>query len=324
MTLLIVGGAGYIGSIVNKRLAQNGYQTIVLDNLLAGHRDAVVAGELIVGDFGNRSDLRALFSRYPIEAVIHLGALTSVGESVTHPALYYENNVCKTLVLLEEMVDHDVLRLVFSSSAAVYGSPESVPVREEDRKEPINPYGRTKWIIEQMLSDFDHAYALRSCSLRYFNAAGGDPEGEIPDERTHPANLIPIVMRSILGGHPVVSIFGTDYETPDGSCIRDYIHVWDLATAHLLALEKLISRGYTCAYNLGNGTGFSVRQVVDSIARVTGQEIRVEEVARRAGDPARLIANADRAREELGWQPQYPELDTIVAHSWQAICASVR
>jgi len=317
--ILIVGGAGYIGSMVNKVLARAGYKTFVLDSLVTGHADNVVAGELIVEDLGNRDALRTLLRTHPIDAVIHLGARTSVGESMLSPARYYNSNIGKTIILLEEVIARKIPHFLFSSSAAIYGAPKSVPIDEEHPKQPINPYGRTKWMVEQILRDFSDAYGLGCCSLRYFNAAGGDPEGEVLDRREQPVNVIPIILRSILAGSREAPIFGTDYDTPDGTCIRDYIHIYDLAVAHLLALEKLMDDSAADAYNLGNGSGFSVREVVDTIAEVTGIPLGVKEEPRRPGDPPRLVADSTKARRELGWDPKYSQLEQIVEDSWKAI-----
>jgi UDP-glucose 4-epimerase len=316
--ILIVGGAGYIGSMVNQLLHQRGYQTVVLDNLSTGHPGTVSSGELVIGDLGDRSLVRKLLRSYQIDGVIHFAASISVGESVVAPAKYYENNVCKTVALLDELIAHEIKRVVFSSSAAVYGIPTTVQVAEEAPKNPINPYGRTKWMVEQVLQDYALPYQLRSCSLRYFNAAGGDPDGKIRDERKVVQNLIPIALRSLLTGNPL-PIFGTDYETPDGTAIRDYIHIYDLAEAHLLALESLFAGGVAAsAYNLGVGRGYSVREVVAAIEEVTGRRLNLVERERRPGDPPALIADPSKAERELHWRAARSDIQTIVLDAWRA------
>lgn len=315
--ILVVGGAGFIGSHVNKMLHQAGYQTVVLDNLSRGQRSACVRGTFVEGDMGHPGTLDQIFSSFSFEAVMLFAAFIDVGESIYHPGLYYENNVVKVLPLLQAMVRHKVPRLIFSSSAAVYGLPMQSKIDEQHPTHPINPYGETKLMVEKMLYHFDRAHGLKSCSLRYFNAAGGDPEGEIKDQKRS-SNLIPLALRSLLTQQPI-KIFGTDYPTPDGTCIRDYVHISDLGTAHICALEKLLAHEDSSIYNLGNGEGFTVRQVLHAIEKVTHRKLPILDSDRRPGDPPVLVADATKALKELGWQPQYSELESMVAHAWQAI-----
>lgn len=315
--LLVIGGCGYIGSHMVKCLANAGHDVTVLDDLSAGFRDAMLAGALVEGDFGNRELLDSLFERNAFDGVLHFASLIQVGESVIDPAKYYRNNVARTLTLLEAMKDHRVGPLIFSSTAAVFGEPEYIPIDEAHRCQPINPYGMSKRMVEHMLADFDRAYGLRSVALRYFNAAGADPEARIGERHEPETHLVPLAVQAALGRHSALKVFGRDYDTRDGTCIRDYIHVDDLADAHLLALEYLWQGGASAAFNLGNGEGFSVQEVLDSVARVSGTAVPFENAPRRAGDPARLVADARRAREVLGWRPRHAELDTIVRHAWQ-------
>jgi UDP-glucose 4-epimerase len=316
-TILVVGGAGYIGSHMVKMLLGRGYGVMTLDNLSTGHRDAVLGGEFILGDLADRALLDKLFSERGIDGVMHFASFIQVGESVQNPARYYENNVVNTLNLLDAMVAHDVKRFIFSSSAAVYGEPIRVPIDETHPKNPINPYGRSKWMVEQMLADYDRAYGLKSVSLRYFNAAGADPEGRLGERHQPETHLIPLVLQAASGRRESVQVYGRDYDTPDGTCIRDYVHVTDLCEAHLLALDRLLQGGASAAFNLGNGNGFSVQQVIDTACEATGKAIPVKDAPRREGDPARLVADAALARKELGWNPRYDELETIVRHAWQ-------
>ena len=316
-TILVVGGAGYIGSHMVKMLLGRGYGVTTLDNLSTGHRDAVLGGEFVLGDLADRALLDKLFSERKIDGVMHFASFIQVGESVQNPARYYENNVVNTLNLMDAMVAHDVKRFIFSSSAAVYGEPIRVPIDEAHPKNPINPYGRSKWMVEQMLADYDRAYALKSVSLRYFNAAGADPEGQLGERHQPETHLIPLVLQAASGRRESVQVFGRDYDTPDGTCIRDYVHVTDLCEAHLLALDRLLQGGASAVFNLGNGNGFSVQQVIDTACKATGKDIQVKDAPRREGDPARLVADATLARKELGWNPRYDELETIVRHAWQ-------
>lgn len=317
MKVLVVGGAGYIGSHMVKRLGQLGCTVTTLDNLSSGHADAVLAGELVVGDIADTALLHSLFERGRFDAVMHFASFIQVGESVQHPAKYYENNVTNTLNLLNAMKAFGVLRFIFSSTAATFGEPQYSPIDEAHPQRPINPYGRTKLMVEQALADYDTAYGLKSVCLRYFNAAGADPEGQLGERHDPETHLIPLVLQAASGRRPNISVFGTDYDTPDGTCIRDYIHIADLCEAHWLALQSLVAGQGSQAYNLGNGNGFSVQEVIDAAGRVTGRPIPVQYGARRAGDPARLVADARNARQKLGWQPQFPDLETIIGHAWQ-------
>lgn len=321
--VLVTGGAGFIGSQVNKMLLDAGYQTVVLDNLSRGFQEMVKKGTFVQGDLNDKESLKLLFKRYPIDSVMHFAAFTSVGESVQKPALYYQNNVANTLNLLEAMVEAGVKKLVFSSSAAVYGIPQKMPLAEDHPCNPINPYGETKWMVEKILKDFDRAYGLKFCALRYFNAAGGDPDGVLKQLKTDSSNLIPIILTCLnqIPQKPV-TIFGTDYPTPDGTCIRDYIHVWDLGAAHIAALENLQKGESSNIYNLGNGSGYSVREVLTAAEKVTGLKIKVIEGDRRPGDPPVLIADSSRAQKELNWKPIYPFLDKIIEHAWKAVVIS--
>ncbi|KIA76961.1 UDP-glucose 4-epimerase [Parachlamydia acanthamoebae] len=318
-TVLVVGGAGFIGSHVNKMLHQAGYHTIVLDNLSTGTQLPVTRGTFLKGDLADRACLDFIFSSYPIDAVMHFAALIDVGESMHSPALYYRNNVANTLNLLEAMHKHQIPIFIFSSSAAIFGTPQTTFINEEHPCLPINPYGETKWIVEKMLRDFELAYGLKSTCLRYFNAAGGDPDGEIKNFKKKETNLIPLVLRSLKKPEGFISIFGTDYPTPDGTCIRDYIHVSDIGEAHILAMQQLFNGAPSDAYNLGNGQGFSVRQVIEKAETVTGFNVRVVEADRRPGDPAILVANADKAAQKLGWVPRYPDLEIMIEHAWLAL-----
>jgi UDP-glucose 4-epimerase len=314
-TVMVVGGAGYIGSHMVKLLLQENYRVVTLDDLSTGHRDAVVGGTFVEGSTGDHALLDRIFREHPIDAVFHFAAMSQVGESVKIPARYYLNNVANSLVLLDAMVRHGVGKLVFSSTAAVYGNPRRTPITEEQEPVPINPYGRSKWVVESLLGDYSRAHGLNSVSLRYFNAAGADPEGKLGERHEPETHLIPLVLRAALKG-TTINVFGRDYPTPDGTCIRDYIHVGDLCQAHLRALEYLRSGGEGGAFNLGNGRGFSVQEVIDAARLVTNNPIRIVDAERREGDPAILVADSSRATEVLGWQPEFPELETIIAHAW--------
>ena len=316
-SVLVVGGAGYIGSHMVKALLDDGYETTVFDNLSAGHRDAILGGHFVQGDLADQQALEALFVAGRFDAVMNFAGSIQVGESVRKPGLYYRNNVANALNLLEAMVRHDVPHLVFSSTAAIFGEPAYVPIDEAHPAQPLNPYGRGKLMVEQMLADFDGAHGLKSACLRYFNAAGADPAGRIGERHEPETHLIPIALDVALGKRRELSIYGDDYDTPDGTCIRDYIHVDDLCQAHLRALETLHKTGRSLAVNLGNGQGFSVRQVVDTVRSVTGHAIPLRIEPRRPGDPARLIADSRQARQQLGWVARYPELREIVRHAWQ-------
>ncbi|MGD9109226.1 MAG: UDP-glucose 4-epimerase GalE [Gammaproteobacteria bacterium] len=315
--ILVVGGAGYIGSHMVDILRKHNYSVVVLDNLSTGYREAVLDAEFVEGDLADRKLLKQLFNQHQFAVVMHFAACTQVGESVTNPAKYYHNNVCNTLNLLDEMLSAGVKYFIFSSSAAVYGNPEYSPIDIAHPKNPINPYGKTKLMVEQILDDYDYAYGLKSVCLRYFNAAGVEPSlriGEYHDPETH---LIPLVLQAASGRSDNVRIFGKDYDTRDGTCIRDYIHVVDLCDAHLLALANLLKDSVSKKYNLGNSNGFSVQEVVDTAKRITGRSFVVIDAPRRAGDPAVLVADATLAKQELNWQPKYADLATIIEHAWR-------
>ncbi|MGG1573015.1 UDP-glucose 4-epimerase GalE [Fictibacillus sp. NRS-1165] len=317
MAILVTGGAGYIGSHTVLYLLEKGEEVIVFDNLQKGHRKAVMKDvPFYEGDLHDSSLLDTVFSEHNIEAAIHFAANSLVGESVKDPISYYRNNVSGSLNLVDRMVKNGVKKIVFSSTAAVYGEPENVPIQESDRTQPTNPYGETKLAIERLLHWADQAYGLKSVALRYFNAAGADPKGRIGEDHTPESHLIPIILEAALGKRPHVSVFGEDYATEDGTCVRDYIHVMDLADAHYRALEKLKSTNESSVYNLGNGKGFSVKQVIGTCRSVTGRTIEAVASPRRAGDPAILIASFQKARDELGWIPKYPNLNQIVEHAW--------
>ena len=318
--ILVVGGAGYIGSHTVKQLMAAGHDVVVLDNLVYGHKDIVDSAlkvELIEGDIGDRPLLDKIFSIHNIDAVMHFAAYAYVGESVTAPAKYYQNNVVATLSLLDAMVAANIKNFVFSSTCASYGVPQTIPIPEDHPQNPINPYGATKLMVERILQDYGPAYGLNSIIFRYFNAAGADPEGMLGEDHNPETHLIPLTLQAALGLRENIAIFGTDYPTEDGTCIRDYIHVCDLADAHILGVEHLLKGGESDIFNLGNGLGFSVKQVIESARRVTGKEIIAIEQDRRAGDPPALIGSADKARTKLGWNPQYADIDAIMTHAWQ-------
>ena len=317
--ILVTGGAGYIGSHAVKALEERGFQTIVLDSLVYGHRDLIetnLKAKLVAGDINDRAFLDRLFSTTKIDAVMHFAAFAYVGESVTDPAKYYRNNVVGTLTLLDAMREHGVTNFVFSSTCATYGNPQSIPITEDHPQQPINPYGAGKLAIERVLKDYDPAYGLKSVIFRYFNAAGADPDGLFGEDHNPETHLIPLILQAAAGKRAAISVFGTDYDTPDGTCIRDYIHVTDLAQAHVLGLEYLLEHQTSQIFNLGNGNGFSVKEVVDTARQVTGKEIAIEECPRRVGDPAVLIGSSTRARKMLGWEPKYADLNAIVKHAW--------
>nr|WP_254216817.1 UDP-glucose 4-epimerase GalE [Synechococcus sp. CCY 9618] len=336
---MVTGGAGYIGSHAVRALTRAGHQPVVLDNLVYGHADIVeqtLKAPLVLGQVGDREVLEPLLrGRHPalegtplegkpIEAVMHFAAYAYVGESVNDPAKYYRNNLGDTLTLLEALVASErPLPIVFSSTCATYGIPQQVPITEDHPQAPINPYGRSKWMVEQLLTDFAAAYGLPSVIFRYFNAAGADPDGDLGEDHDPETHLIPRVLDTMSGREQYLQIFGDDYPTPDGTCIRDYIHVADLADAHVLGLERLLmlrereeSVRRPLIYNLGNGTGYSVRQVIETAKAVTGRGLLAHVARRREGDPPQLVAGAERAHRELGWRPRFPELETIIEHAW--------
>ena len=317
MKILVVGGAGYIGSHMVKQLAQAGNDVITLDNLSYGYHDAVKYGEFIEGDLGDDSVLDSIFSSGDIDAVMHFAGFIQVGESVIKPSMYYHNNVANTLTLLDAMLRHKVKNFIFSSTAAIFGEPDYTPIDEKHNKQPINPYGHSKLMIEQVLDDYDKAYGLRSTCLRYFNAAGADPEGELGERHVPETHLIPLILQAASGRREDIKVFGDDYATDDGTCVRDYIHINDLCEAHSLALQNMIANDKSARYNLGNGKGFSVKQVIDVAKDVSGNDFIVTIEPRRAGDPAVLVADATLAKKELGWQPKFDELKDIVETAWQ-------
>jgi UDP-glucose 4-epimerase len=317
--ILVIGGAGFIGSHVAKMLNRDGFSPIIFDNLSSGNRKAVTCGDFIKGDLANIHDLNLVFDKYHIAAVMHFAALIDVGESMIDPAKYYIHNVSHTLNLLEAMRKYHVNTLIFSSSAAIFGYPETVPLRETHPCRPINPYGQSKLMIENILSDYDRAYGIKSCCLRYFNAAGGDPHGEIKNFKQKESNLIPLVLRSLKNPIKPITIFGTDYPGHDGTCIRDYIHLEDIGAAHILALKKLFAERNSTRYNLGNGNGFSVKQVISAAEQAIGLKVNVVEGPRRPGDPPILVADAYKAQQELGWKPIFPGLKEMITHAWQAL-----
>lgn len=319
-TILVTGGAGYIGSHVVLALRQIGYEIVILDNLVYGHRDlveTVLQVPLIVGDVGDRACLDTLFSTYNIAAVMHFAAYAYVGESMTLPLKYYHNNVANTITLLEAMLAADVKKLVFSSTCAAYGIPQTMPIHEDEPSHPINPYGMSKLMVERILADADAAYGVRSVCFRYFNAAGADPSGRLGEDHHPETHLLPLILLTALGKREAISIYGTDYSTPDGTCIRDYTHVTDIAQAHLLGLQYLLEGGRTNLFNLGNGNGYSIRQVIETARQVTGRPIAVVECDRRPGDPPILVGSNSKALAVLGWQPQYADISQILTHAWK-------
>jgi UDP-arabinose 4-epimerase len=316
LNILVTGGAGYIGSHTCKALAAAGFMPVAYDNLVFGHEWAVKWGPLARDDILDRGRLEEVFRQYKPSAIVHFAAYAYVGESVEQPAKYYRNNVTGTLTLLEAMRDHGVEQMVYSSTCATYGRPQMIPIPEHHPQNPVNPYGASKLMVEQILADFSAAYGLRSISLRYFNAAGADADGEIGEDHDPETHLIPLVLQTAAGKRPNITIYGTDYDTPDGTCIRDYVHVSDLAEAHVLALKALSSNGSSANYNLGTGRGFSVREVIQTAHSVTGRVIPVREGPRRPGDPPRLVADATRANTELGWTPKYADLNQIIKSAW--------
>ena len=316
MKILVVGGAGYIGSHMLKQLRRDGLTPVVIDDLGSGRREAVLGAELHVGDVGDASFLDHVLTQVQPAAVMHFASYIQVGESVREPARYYRNNVGATQVLLDGMRAHGITRFIFSSTAAIFGDPSYTPIDEQHPCAPINPYGRSKWMVEQMLEDFDRAYGLRSVCLRYFNAAGADAEGELGECHDPETHLIPLILQVASGRRAHIGVYGDDYPTADGTCVRDYIHVDDLCSAHALALRQLLAGGGSARYNLGNGQGFSVREVIETARRVTGHPIPVQIGPRREGDPPVLVADATQARTQLGWQPRHASLEEIVAHAW--------
>ncbi len=315
--ILITGGAGYIGSHANKELTIAGYETVVLDNMSYGHEDFLKWGVYENVDLGDLKSLRKVFSKYEIDAVMHFAAFTYVGESVEDPQKYYINNLRNTLNLFQVMNEFEVKKLVFSSTCATYGNPQKIPITEDHPQNPINPYGKGKFMVEKVLEDYSAAYDLKYVSLRYFNAAGADPEGEVGERHDPETHLIPLILDAAIGKREDIKIFGTDYPTNDGTCIRDYIHVTDLADAHIKALKYLENGGKSEVFNLGNGNGFSVKEVIEKARKVTGKEIKSTETDRRPGDPPVLVGSSEKARKILKWQPEYDNLTEIIRTAWE-------
>lgn len=317
MNILVTGGAGYIGSHAVRSLKKAGYDIVIFDNLSSGHAEAVRGFELIEGDLADQGGLDRLFADRDFDAVVHFAGSIEAGASMTDPKRFFDNNLRNGLNLLDTMLTHDVKKIVFSSTAAVYGEPEKTPITEDTRKKPTNVYGLTKLMFEQALEAYDHAYGLRSVSLRYFNAAGADQSGEIGEAHPLETHLVPLVLEAAIGKRAGIRIFGTDYPTPDGTCIRDYVHVSDLADAHALALDYLEKHDMTNVFNLGNGTGISVREVINATKRITETDFPVIEEPRRDGDPARLYASPEKAKRELGWKPEHDTIDAIIRTAWR-------
>jgi len=315
--ILVTGGAGYIGSHTNKLLCQRGFKTVVLDNLVYGHKEHIVDGMFIEGDLSDKECLDTVFSRYNIEGVIHFAAYAYVGESVKEPAKYYRNNVVNTLNLLDAMIKYKVPYIVFSSTCATYGISDTIPITEGCPQHPINPYGASKLMIERILSDYADAYNIKYCALRYFNAAGDDPEGKIGEMHNPETHIIPIIFESLTEKRKEVPVFGNDYPTPDGTAIRDYVHVCDLADAHIRAFEYLKNGGQSDCFNLSANRGTSVAELIQTAQRVTGKNIPFTYYDRRAGDPAILVGSAEKAKRILNWQPVYSNIETIMTHAWQ-------
>ncbi|MCE5314932.1 MAG: UDP-glucose 4-epimerase GalE [Armatimonadota bacterium] len=316
MAVLVTGGLGYVGSHAVKMLVERGESVISFDDLAFGHTQAASGSKVVIGDIGDKNLLKKVFSTHDIDSVMHFAAFADVGESVADPQKYYITNISKSLALLEVMLEFGVKQMIFSSSAATFGEPEEVPIPEDHPKNPTNPYGRSKLMLEEILKEYEHAYGLRSISFRYFNASGADPSGLIGEDHKPEHHIIPLVLQVALGQRDKFSIFGTDWPTPDGTCVRDYVHVTDLAQAHVLGLGALRKGKATTAYNLGNGNGYSVREVIAMAEEVSGKKIAAVETDRRPGDPAVLVASSKKIIEELGWKPAYPELKTIIETAW--------
>lgn len=316
MKILVTGGAGYIGSHTAKALAKAGHQPVVFDNLSFGHRWAVRWGPLVEGDLSDKSLLRRVLEAHDIDAVIHFAASAYVGESMQNPRKYFRNNVVNTLNLLDAMMDARVMKIVFSSTCATYGDPQELPITERHPQNPVNPYGDSKLFVEQMLKWYGHAYGLHWAALRYFNASGADPDGEIGENHTPETHLIPLAIQAAMGQRPYLEVFGTEYPTPDGSAVRDYVHVNDLADAHIRALGHLLDGGDNLALNLGTGIGYSVREVIATVERVSQKSVPVRLTLPRAGDPAELVADASEAQRVLGWRPEFNELERIIRSAW--------
>lgn len=315
-TILVPGGAGYIGSHTVKYLLKNNYEVVVLDNLVYGHKEAVLTSNFEQVDLADKDAVDKVFKKYNFDAVIHFAAYTYVGESVANPQKYYWNNVVNTLNLLDAMIENNVKNIVFSSTCATYGNPQYMPLDEKHQQIPINPYGKTKFMMEQIMSDYETAYGLKYAALRYFNAAGCDTDGKLGESHDPETHLIPLVLKAIKGERDSITVFGTDYETDDGTCIRDYIHVEDLADAHMRAVEKIFETQQSHAINLGTGIGTSVKEIIQAAETVTGKKVPVEYGERRAGDPAKLYASNEKAKEALGWNPKYTDIKDIIKTAW--------
>lgn len=316
--ILVTGGAGYIGSHTVRMLARQGYQVLVLDNLVYGHRQAIIHDgvELLVGDLGDKDFTKNIFQNHNISAVMHFAAYAYVGESMENPAKYYQNNIASPLNLLEVMQEYGCKNFIFSSTCATYGNPQYIPIDEYHPQNPINPYGKSKYMLEQILRDYNQAYGLKYAFLRYFNAAGASEDGAIGEDHNPETHLIPLILDAVCGNRDHITIFGTNYDTPDGTCIRDYIHVLDLAKAHILAFEHLTGKDEPLICNLGTGTGVSVKEMINKVETVTGQKVPLQYGDRRPGDPARLVANPSYAKEKLGWEATYKDVKDIIKHAW--------
>lgn len=314
--ILIVGGAGYIGSHINKELNKQGFETLIFDSLVTGYEWAVKWGKFVKGDLANIDEIRRVFKENKIEAVMDFAGSIEVAESVKDPQKYYFNNISNTLNLFKVMLENDVKKIIFSSTAATFGNPQYTPIDEKHPQVPINTYGWTKLMTERILIDYDNAYGLKSVKFRYFNACGADADGEIGEAHNPESHLIPLVLDAAIGKRENIKIFGTDYETKDGTCIRDYVHVTDLAEAHILALKYLLAGGESDDFNLGNGVGFSVKEVIESVKKVTQKDFEVIETERRAGDPAVLVASSEKVKKKLNWMPKYANIDEIVKSAW--------
>jgi UDP-glucose 4-epimerase len=317
MTILVTGGAGYIGSHVLKELKARGFRTVVLDNLSRGHRELAGDAHLVVGNINDKEVVRQVIREHGVEAVMHFAAFAYVGESVQHPAKYYENNVASSVALLNTMIECEVKKIVFSSTCATYGVPDRVPIDEDQPQNPVNAYGASKLMVERIIKDYETAYGMRFVIFRYFNAAGAHPSASIGERHDPETHLIPLALETAAGLRDHVAVFGTDYPTPDGTCVRDYIHVSDLADAHALGLQHLGLGKPSAAFNLGNGNGFSVNEVIDTAQRIAGRPIKRIESPRRAGDPPTLVGSARKARDVLGWSPKFTTLDSIVETAWK-------
>ena len=314
--ILITGGAGYIGSHTNKFFLQNNHDTVILDNLSRGHKELIVGGKFIQGDISDSKLLDEIFTKYSIDAVIHFAAFAYVGESVFEPAKYYRNNVANTINLLDAMTRHGVKNFIFSSTCATYGIPKDIPIKEGNPQNPINPYGASKLMVERIVKDYSNAYGLKFCIFRYFNAAGADLESQIGEWHEPETHIIPIILEAALGKREHIEIFGTDYDTPDGTCIRDYVHVTDLAAAHFKAYEYLNDGGESVFLNLGTKEGVSIRELIDKAKGITGRNIKVIEGTRRPGDPPKLVGSFELANRVLSWEPKYSDLNTIISTAW--------